>query len=147
MAQPIRPRTPAGRIKDNSERIVLERHKPVMPGPWVYVGDFDALDPPVATWQSPSWLNGWTWVDPFYVGFRHGVDGETEFTGVVDTSNAVSGTVAFQLPIPWRPLKEFSFITDMDLGGGDFDGARVVVEARDAGATAGNVTIYFPLTA
>jgi hypothetical protein len=141
MAQPLRPRTPAGRIKDNGERIVLERHKPVMPGPYVYVGDFDTLDPPVATWQSPPWQNGWTWLDTAYVGFRHGVDGETEYEGVLDATGATSGTVAFTLPVPWRPLKDYSFLTDLDMGAGDFDAARVVV------ATNGTVTIYYPLTA
>lgn len=138
---PPRRDTVPSRQRNQAYQMRQERRKPVLPGPWVYVGDFDAVDPPVVTWQSPPWENGWTWVDTAYVGFRHGLDGETEFVGVVDATGATSGTVAFTLPLPWRPVKEYSFITDLDFGGGDFDAARVLVNLD------GEVTIYFPLTA
>lgn len=146
MATPLRPKTPVTRIKENSAGVAAERRKPVLPGVYIYVGTFVAEDdpgndPPVTTWQSVPWQNGWTWVDPFYVGFRHGIDGETEFIGVVDTTAATSGTVAFTLPLPWHPTngRSYSFITDLDLGGGQFNAARVFVD------TNGEVTIYFPI--
>ncbi len=115
-----------------------------MPGPFIYVGTFVAEDdpgndPPYTSWQSPPWQNGWTWVDPLYVAFRHGLDGLTEFTGVVDTTGATTGTVAFTLPVAYRGNTPFSFITDLDLGSGTFSAARVSV------ATNGEVTIYFPI--
>ena len=145
MAQPLRPKTVARRVKENTRGVVNERRKPNLPGPWVYVGDYVGLDdpandPPVTTFSSPPWQNSWTWVDPAYVGFRHGLDGETEFIGTLDTAAATSGTVAFTLPVPWRPLADYSFITDLDLGSGSFSAARVVV------ATTGEVTVYFPIS-
>ena len=45
------------------------------------------------------------WFDTAYVGFRHGLDGWTEFIGKLDlTLGAVTGTAAFTLPVPWRSL-------------------------------------------
>ena len=148
---PKRTSQPA-QMRNQQYQMRQERRKPVLPGVWVYVGDFVGVgdpgnDPLVTTFSSPPWLNGWTWLGTAYVGFRHGIDGETEFIGVVDSSGATSGTVAFKLPTAWRPVKEFSFITDLDLGGGSFSAARVLVAPIGAGVTAGNVTIYFPIDA
>lgn len=143
---PLRRKTPLAVQRNQGYQVREERRKPVLPTPWIYVGDWIANDdpgndPPVTTWQSPPWLNSWTWVDPFYVGFRHGLDGETEFTGVVDATSGVSGTTAFILPGPYWPVKEHSFITDLDLGGGEFNAARIVT------TLAGHVVVYYPLTA
>ncbi len=141
MAQPLRPKTTTGRVKDNQRRIRNEQRKPNIPGPYIYVSGGTGGTSALETWQSVPWKNGWDFVTGFDVAFRHGLDGLCEFTGVVDSSGATSGTVAFTLPVPWRPFVEFSFITDLDLGAGDFDAARVVVQ------TDGDVVIYFPLTA
>ena len=137
---PLKRTTAHTRLKNTEYEMREERRKPQLPGPYVYVGDFVGTDPPVVTWQSPPWQNGWSWLGTSYVGFRHGLDGDTEFTGTVDTTGATSGTVAFTLPSPWWPVSAYSFITDLDLGGGLFSAARVAV------ATNGQVTIYFPIT-
>lgn len=135
--RPLKKTTVPSAVRENTRASSAELRNPIFPGLWTYVGD--PLGIGLTT--IPDFENGWTYLGTSYVGFRHGIDGETEFVGTLDTSNAASGTVAFTLPGPYRPLKEFSFITDLDLGGGDFDGARVVV------ATNGEVTVYFPLTA
>lgn len=145
MAQPIRPKSVQTRVKVNSRLVGEERRKPIMPGPWIYVGDFVAPDdpgndPPYTSWQSPPWQNGWTWLDTAYVAFRHGVDGLTEFSGTVDAAGATSGTTAFTLPVAYRGNTPFSFITDLDLGAGSFSAARVLVQAN------GQVKIYFPIS-
>ena len=140
MAQPIRPKSVQTRVKANSRLVGEERRKPLMPGPWIYVSGGTGGTSPYETWQSPPWQNGWDWLDTAYVAFRHGVDGLTEFTGTVDAAGATSGTTAFTLPVAYRGNTPFSFITDLDLGGGDFNAARVVVAAN------GEVTIYFPIT-
>ena len=119
--------------------VYAEQRKPAMPGPWVYVGDFAAGDPftiPI----SPEWQNGWIQDGTSYVAFRHGLDGEVEFKGALDTTVGVSGTVAFRLPPDWRPEGSFSFLTDMDLGAGDFLIVRMHV------AKLGQVTPYWPAT-
>lgn len=143
MAQPLRPPTLATRVKANSAGVVDERRKPNMPGPYIYVGDFVAdgdpgNDPPYASWQSPPWQNGWTYLGTDYVAFRHGLDGLTEFKGTVDSTGATTGTVAFTMPTAFS-AEPFSFLTDLDLGTGSFNAARVVVAAN------GEVTIYFPI--
>lgn len=144
--RPLAHRNPNSRIKENRGVIRHERRKPALPGPWIYVGDWVAPDdpgndPPLTTWQSVPWQNGFTWLGNAYVAFRHGLDGETEFTGTIDTAGAVTATVAFTLPVPFRPEGDFSFLTDMDMGGGTFTAARVFVDAAS-----GDVTLYWPIT-
>jgi len=134
---PLRRQNVHARLKNTEFQLRQERRKPNLPGPYIYVGDFDALDPPGATWQSPPWQNNWTYDGTNYVAFRHGLDGDVEFIGALDPTAATSGTVAFTLPIPWRPSTPFSFLTDMDLGA-TFDLARIAV------AINGQVKVYFP---
>lgn len=107
------------------------------PSKWIYVDD------PLGTGLaiSPPFQNGWTYLGTAYVAFRHGLDGETEYKGTLDASGATSGTVAFTLPPGYRPFnKTYSFVTDLDLGSGTFNVARVAV------ALNGEVTVYFPAT-
>lgn len=125
-------------VRENTSNARRQKRDRELPGIWVYVGD------PLATGltTTPDFQNGWTYLGTAYVGFRHGMDGETEFVGTLDASGASSGTVAFTLPPPYRPFggKTYSFVTDLDQGGGSFNVARVVV------ATTGTVTVYFPST-
>ncbi len=122
-------------VRANTRASSAELRNPVFPGLWVFVGD------PLGTGFTtiPDFQNGWASLGTSYVGFRHGLDGETEFTGTLDTTGATTGTVAFTLPVPYRPLQDFSFLTDLDLGSGSFSAARVLVESS------GDVTVYFPL--
>lgn len=138
---PLRRSTVPNRVKENSYVLRKERRKPQLPGFWLYVSGGTGATSAFETWQSVPFQNSWDFVSGSDVAFRHGLDGETEYKGVLDSTAATSGTVAFTLPLPWRPVIAYSFITDMDLGGGDFDGARVVVNL------AGEVRVYFPLTA
>ena len=86
-----------------------EERKPISAGVWVYVGTFVSTGRALlttllsASYHSPGWENDFLYVDGAPVGFRHGVDGGLEFTGRLDlTLGAVTGTVAFTLPSPWR---------------------------------------------
>ena len=111
-------------VRENTANKTRQRRERQFPGIWVYVGD------PLATGMTttPDFLNGWTYLGTSYVGFRHGMDGETEYVGTLDASGASSGTVAFILPPPYRPFnKTYSFVTDLDQGGGLFNVARVAV--------------------
>lgn len=144
MAQPLQRKTVWTRQADVKRRVRHEERKPNLPGPYIYVGDWvgpddPGNDPPVTTWQSVPWKNSFTWVGSSYVGFRHGLDGDVEFIGVYDlTQGAVTGTVAFTLPVPWRG-QTFDFHFPIYVGGTDW---QTGVNSVD-GIT-GDVTVYWP---
>ena len=113
MSRPLVRDTPMRRIASNSARIGNEERKPNLPGFWVCVGDYQGgtmNDPSCATTSSPPYENGWTYVgSPYdYPAFRHGLDGGLEFRGVLDSSGASTGTVAFTLPTEWRPANDMA---------------------------------------
>jgi len=145
---PLRRKTVHSRLKDTEYQMRQERRKPILPGPYVYVGDFDALDPPVATWQSPPWQNNFTWFGTDYVGFRHGLDGYVEFIGVLDlTLGAVTGDVAFKLPQPWRAIS-FAYTFPIFAGGTDWQNGILHINGDPSNPTTyGDVTVYWPVQA
>lgn len=146
MAQPIHPKTVATRVKQNTRAVRSEQRKPNLPGPYIYVGDFDTLDPPVATWQSPPWQNSFTWSGTAYFGFRHGLDGSTEFVGALDlTAGAVTGDVAFTLPIPFRNVFDPRFFP-IDLGAGAWT-LGILRMVTTVGPSFGDVIIEWPIQA
>jgi hypothetical protein len=142
VGQPIKRTTVPRNVRENRNTVKAERRKPELPGPYIYVGDFDTLDPPVATWQSPAWENSFTWFGSRYVGFRHGLDGDTEFIGSLDlTAGAVTGTVAFTLPVPWRGAS-FDFVFPIFTGTTEWINGIMSVDA-----TTGECTVYWPVLA
>lgn len=139
---PLKRTRPGTRQKNTEYEMRLERRKPIIPGPYIYVGDFDALDPPVVTWQSPPWQNNFTWVGTRYVGFRHGLDGDVEFIGQLDlTMGAVTGDVAFTLPTPWRAIT-FDFHFPIYMGGTEWTSGTLSVDS-----VSGDCTVYWPTSA
>lgn len=138
---PPRRKTAYTRLKNTDYQMREERRKPVLPGPYIYVGDFDALDPPVVTWQSPPWQNSFDAYGTAYVGFRHGLDGWTEFTGKLDlTLGAVTGTVAFTLPSEYRAIT-FDYTFPVFMGGTDWAAGVMSVNPLDDG----DVYVYWPV--
>jgi hypothetical protein len=123
MAQPLRPKSVASRVKKNTRAVHNEERKPIIPGPWVYVGDFVAPDdpgndPPGTWFNSPPFLNDFYYVSP--IAFRHGVDGQTDMIGSYDlTQGAVSGDTAFLMPLQWAmempPAHMFPVELDTDV--------------------------------
>lgn len=134
---PVAAQWAARRLNQSEERIrEIQKHGP---GPWVYIGTYPT--DLYTTFWSPPWQNSFTFVTGYRVAFRHGLDGILEFKGQFDlTAGAVTGTVAFTLPEDWRgePL-DFPII--MDMGAGDFNIVRVVVDD-----ITGDVTLYWPVT-
>jgi len=81
------------------------------------------------------------WRGTAYVGFRHGLDGYPEFIGSLDlTLGAVTGTVAFTLP---RPFRSISFDYTFPIFGGGTDWFSGVVSVNPTGN--GDVKIYWPV--
>lgn len=141
MAEPLNRKNVYTRIGDNKQGIRKERNKHHMPSPYIYVGDFDTSIPPVVTWQSPVWQNSFTWFGTAYVGFRHGLDGDTEFVGRFDlTQGAVTGTVAFQLPLAYR-ARAYDFAFPIWTGGTDWITGVLSIEAD------GHCRVYWPVKA
>ena len=143
---PLRRQTIPAKVRGHGQTIRQERRKPVLPGPYIYVGDFDTLDPPVATWQSPPWQNNFTSAGTNYFGFRHGLEGATEFTGQLDlTAGAVTHTVAFTLPLPFRVFPDPRvFPIDLDGAGAWTLGVLWMVQS---GAGYGDVVVDWPIQA
>lgn len=140
---PLRRNTVPSRVRAHGQTIRQERRKPELPGPYIYVGDFDALDPPVVTWQSPVWQNNFTWLGTDYVGFRHGLDGYPEFIGVLDlTQGAVTGDVAFTLPLPFRAI---SFAYEFPIWAGGTDWQAGIMQVNPLGD--GDVYVFWPVKA
>jgi len=113
----------------------------------VYVGDVGTDDPPVVTPQSPPWQNNFTWLNNDYVGFRHGLDGYVEFIGVLDlTQGAVTGDVAFTLPLPWRAIS-FAYTFPIFAGGTDWQNGIMHINGDSSDPGYGDVTVYWPVQA
>lgn len=141
MAQPLRPKGAYSRIKENRTNVRHEQRKPVLPGPYIYVSGGTGDVAPGETWQSPEWKNSFTQYGTSYVGFRHGIDGFTEIIGQLDlTAGAVTGTVAFTLPIPWRAI---SFDYTFPVFGGGTDWFAGVMSVNPTGN--GDVYVYWPV--
>ena len=97
------------------------KHRPVQPGPWVYV---ETGDPELDTAQSPAWLSDITFVAGLPIAFRSGVDGQLDMIGMYDLTayDITGGPVAddaFVLPVKWRagapPVHEFPVEIDTDI--------------------------------
>lgn len=139
---PLRHKNAHTRIKNTGYEMRQERRKPVLPGPYIYVGDFDAGDP-LTTWQSPVWTPGNSFIQfgTAYVGFRHGLDGYVEFIGRLDlTAGAVTGTVAFTLPLPWRAIS-FDYTFPVFAGGTTWNSGVMSVNPLGDG----DVYVYWPV--
>lgn len=123
-------------VRANTQASRAELRNPIYPGDWVFVGD------PLGTGNpnTPVWQNSFTWVDPDYVGFRHGLDGQLDMIGVYDfTAGAVSGTVAFTLPPQYLAEAPLHTVFPMDTGSGTWSRAVQVCDQ-----TTGDVTLYWP---
>ncbi len=141
---PLRRNTIPKTVRGLGYQMREERRKPTLPGYYVYVGDFDTLTPPVATWQSPVWQNSFTWSGTSYFGFRHGLDGATEFVGALDlTAGAVTGTVAFHLPTEYQTVFD-PRIFPIDLGAGLWTAG---ILRMDTVGTYGDIIIEWPIQA
>jgi hypothetical protein len=143
--------TPIKRIADNQARILNEERKPVLPGFWVYIGDFVAVgdpgnDPPYTSPSSPPYQDGVTYAGaPYdYPAFRHGVDGMLEWKGHADVSGATSPAVMCTLPSEWRPTNEFQAAMDVSWPTDLWDGAAFVVARVQIDGTTGDVTLVWP---
>lgn len=120
-----------------------ERHKPEKPGPYIYVSGGTGDVCPLETTQSVPWKNNFMWYGTSYVGFRHGMDGHTELIGQIDlTLGAVTGTVAFTLP---RPFRAISFDYTFPVFGGGTDWFAGVMSVNPTGN--GDVYVYWPVQA
>lgn len=93
-------------------------------------------------WNDATVETGWSNAGApyFNAGYRLGIGDDTlELRGnVTPDSPSSSGTVAFTLPIGFRPSADVSFVTDIEYGAG-FTAARVLIESAT-----GDVTIEFP---
>lgn len=153
MAQPLRPRSVAGRVKENTRAVRNEQRKPIIPGPWVYVGTFVAPDdpgndPPGTWFNSPPWLNSFVHIDGAPVAFRHGVDGQTDMIGMYDlTAGAVSGDTAFLMPLQWAmeapPMHAFPIELDV----GVYSMAMQVIDTTTLVSGKAPVKIFWPIVA
>lgn len=142
MASPLTRKNVWVRQADVRRRVKREERKPNLPGPYIYVSGGTGATSSRATWQSPVWKNSFDFIAGRDVGFRHGLDGDVEFIGQLDlTQGAVTGTVAFTLPVPYRAVS-FDFPFPVWLGGTDWTNAICSVDS-----TTGNVTIYWPVQA
>jgi len=146
--RPLNRRTVPRQVRDNRGGVKSEKRKPNVPGRWIYVGDFvgpddPANDPEDATYNSPPWLNDFYYVDGAPVGFRHGLDGQTDMTGVYDlTLGAVSGTVAFVMPLQWAMNLPLAAMMPIEL---QDDVWSIAIQTVDF--TTGNIRIFWPIVA
>lgn len=152
MTRPIQRRSIPTRVRENRTEIKEERRKPVLPEQFVYVGDYISRgnpgnDPPYTSLESPEWQNDFYYYDPAYVAFRHGVDGGLEFIGRLDlTLGAVTGTVAFTLPLRFRG-HTFDYTFPIYAGGTDWVNGIMSIDGSVGGGTSGDVTVYWPVLA
>jgi hypothetical protein len=136
--RPIRRETLPAAVRANTRASSAELRNPVFPGIYTYVGD------PLGTGftGTPDWQNNFTWFGDAYVGFRHGMDGYTEFIGQIDlTAGGVTGTVAFTLPAPYRAIT-FSYPFPIFVEGTTWWNGILSID----GST-GDVTVYWPIEA
>jgi hypothetical protein len=143
---PLRRNTVPSRVRAHGQTIRQERRKPVLPGPYIYVSGGTGSVAPNATWQSPEWQNDFTSAGTNYFGFRHGLEGATEFTGQLDlTAGAVTRTVAFTLPLPFRVFPDPRvFPIDLDGAGAWTLGVLWMVQS---GTGYGDVVVDWPIQA
>ena len=125
-------------VRANTQASRAELRNPIFPGLYVYVGDPYATGNP----NNPVWQNSFFYSGTSYVGFRHGIDGDLEFIGVYDlTLGAVTGTVAFTLPVPYRG-QTFDLTFPIYNGGTDW-----MMGVNSVDGTTGDVTVYWPVLA
>lgn len=125
-------------IATNRRGVTSLDHRPNIPGPYIYV---ETGDPEFDTDQSPPWQNDFTWFGDAFVGFRHGLDGYPEFIGKLDlTAGAVTGTVAFQLPLAYRSIS-FDYTFPIFAGGTDWQAGVMSVNPLGDG----DVYVYWPV--
>ncbi len=89
---------------------------------WLYVGSGDPL--------APDWQNGWSAGSETLVSFFLDSEGVVRFRGTV--AGGDDGTVAFTLPVGYRPEYAQKFV-----GAGDFPGNMILIVI----GTGGDVTI------
>jgi len=152
MAQPLRPKTVATRVKQNTSGIRNEQRKPIIPGPWVYVGDFVAPDdpgndPPGTWFNSPPFLNGFGYVSP--IAFRHGLDGQTDMIGIYDliTGSPVSGDTAFLMPLQWAMEMPAASMFPVELATDVWSVAVQTVDVVNLVSGDAPVKIFWPIVA
>lgn len=136
--RPLTRTTLPSAVRDNTRASGAELRNPVFPGKYTYVGD------PLGTGftGTPDWQNSFMYFGTDYVGFRHGMDGYTEFIGRLDlTQGAVTGTVAFTLPAPYR-LLTFDFTFPIFVEVTTWQAGVLSVDK-----TTGDVTVYWPIEA
>lgn len=132
--------SPEAQIVSNKRGITSLDHRPNIPGPYIYV---ETGDPEFDTDQSPPWQNDFLYFGTAFVGFRHGLDGYPEFIGKLDlTLGAVTGTVAFQLPLAYRSIS-FDYTFPIFAGGTDWQAGIMSVNPFGDG----NVYVYWPVQA
>lgn len=136
--RPLSPRTLPKKVRANTAASKAELRNPVFPGKYIYVGD------PLATGftGTPDWENDFFYFGTAYVGFRHGLDGGLEFVGRLDLSlGAVTGTVAFTVPAPYRN-QTFEFTFPVFVSGTDWATGTFAVDGSN-----GECTVYWPTVA
>lgn len=142
MSRPLYPKTIPARLRGTHAGVYDERRKPNLPGPYIYVSGGTGDVAPGETWQSVPWKNSFTQFGTSYVGFRHGLDGYTEFIGIIDlTAGAVTGTVAFTLPVEYRALT-FNYTFPVFVEGTEWWAGILAIDK-----TTGDVTVYWPIKA
>lgn len=118
-------------------RRAIEIQQKVGPDMWIAVGTFptDAG----TRFESPEWMNSYTFTAGRRVRFRHGVDGQLEMEGQFDlTDGAVSGDVAFILPVEYREFSEAFIPLELDVG--VWSAAVITINGDD-----GEVILYWPI--
>lgn len=134
-------KAPTAHVRARRLERELQEFQKVGPGPWVYVGDFDA-DEPFTTYWSPVWQNDFGHVTGRRVAFRWGLDGTLEFKGQLDlNSGAVTGTVAFTLPDDWLG-ETFDFTFPLQLDPTSWTKGVISVDGDT-----GDLTVYWPIQA
>jgi hypothetical protein len=150
VGRPLRRKTIPTVIGGNRTGVRQEQRKPIVPGPWIYVGTFvgfqdPANDPADASPNSPPWLNNFYYVAGNPIAFRHGVDGQTDQIGMYDlTLGAVSGTIAFMMPREWANEMPPATIFPVELSTNIWSIATQTVTITPSG---GEVRVFWPIFA
>lgn len=137
--RPLTRTTLPGAVRENMRSAGAEMRNPVFAGKWIFVGD------PLGTGltTTPDWQNNFFYSGTNYVGFRHGLDGQLDMIGMYDlTLGAVSGDVAFTLPVQYRMEAPAVAMFPVEL---DTDVWSVAVQTIDT--TTGEVRIFWPIVA
>lgn len=151
--RPLNRRTVPRQVRDNRVGVKTEKRKPNVPGRWIYVGDFvgpddPANDPAEASYNSPPWLNSFYYVDGSPVGFRHGLDGQTDMIGVYDlTLGAVSGDTAFLMALQWAINMPAAHMFPVELATDVWSVAVQTVDVVNLVTGKAPVKIFWPIVA